>query len=264
MSNKSKYSLPIWALGLLLLFIGHTHLHGQDSLPQPRIGAHEAFAKEDYQQAVQIYQAELDANGTDATMLYNLAVCYRKMGMIPEAILMLERAMLLEPTRTDIRSALSDAYVSTKDVQAQVLMPPTSLFDGLAYALSLPVWAVFGLLCLGGSIFGFFAFRLMPTLVWRKRAFYASLGVFVLSLISNAMIAHQLYYHHQREARFILLKPVALMNRPEAEAKPIGKLNEGSAVHLLTAQEGWYEVKTAYGHAGWIPADAAEPVVHTP
>lgn len=263
MCHRSKYSLPVWLLGFLFLLVGQAHLYAQDSLPEPQLRAQQAFDKEDYQQALQILQTELEANGADASTLYNLAVCYRKMAMMPQAILMLERAMMLEPSRGDIRSALLDAYASTKDVQSEVMTPPTSPFDALAYACTLPVWAVFGLLCLGGAVFGFFAFRLIPTLQGRKWGFYASLGLFALFLLCNALIAHQLYYHAQREARLILLKPTAIMDKPEAEPKPVGKLNEGSAVQLLTSEQGWYQIQTAYGHAGWIPADAAQAVVPT-
>lgn len=264
MPSQYKFNLSSMIMGILFLILGYISLSAQDSLTSTHFDAHKAFEQQAYEQAIQIYEEQVQEHGVNASTLYNMAVCYRKMGRLPETILMLERAMLLEPTRGDIRGALLEAYRNTKDVQAEVVLPPISRVDALAYALSLPIWAILALCCLAGSVFGFFAFRLMPTLLGRKRVFYASIGMFALFLLCNAFLAHQLYYHAERQERLILIKPVALMNGPKADGKPIDKLNEGTAVTLLKSESGWCEVKTAYGHAGWIPIDAMQAVVSKP
>ena len=59
--------------------------------------AEEAYAKEDYTQAIELYESVLKSYGESAMVYYNLGNAYYKAGKVAPAILNYERALLLNP-----------------------------------------------------------------------------------------------------------------------------------------------------------------------
>ena len=62
-----------------------------------------AYANGDYQAAIDVYQAILADNSVSPEIFYNLGNAYYKTSEIGKAILNYERALLLDPSDSDIR-----------------------------------------------------------------------------------------------------------------------------------------------------------------
>ncbi|GHT46501.1 hypothetical protein AGMMS49965_24090 [Bacteroidia bacterium] len=75
----------------------------------------EAYAKGDYEQAVQHYEAALAANGESSEVYYNLGNAYYRLNRVAPAILNYERALLLNPGNKDARFNLELAKLKTVD-----------------------------------------------------------------------------------------------------------------------------------------------------
>ena len=60
--------------------------------------------------------------------------------------------------------------------------------------------------------------------------------------------------------RAVVLEPASLHLAPAASAAVSGTLQEGEVVWIQGRYAGFNLVRTAAGHAGWVPNNAAVPV----
>ena len=67
------------------------------SFAQTLQSAAEAYSKENYKEAVQIYESLSDSVGVSPELYYNLGNSYYKLKNYPKAVLNYERAILLSP-----------------------------------------------------------------------------------------------------------------------------------------------------------------------
>ena len=77
--------------------------------------AAEAYSKENYSEAVQIYESLSDSLGVSSELYYNLGNSYYKLKQYPKAILNYERALLLSPGEEDIKVNLELARANIVD-----------------------------------------------------------------------------------------------------------------------------------------------------
>ena len=77
--------------------------------------AETAYASEQYDRAVELYESVLKTYGDSYELYYNLGNSYYKTGKIAHAILNYERALLIKPGDNDIRFNLEMARQQTVD-----------------------------------------------------------------------------------------------------------------------------------------------------
>lgn len=211
-----------------------------------------AFDRQDYAEALRNYEHVYLTYPT-AVVLYNMALCYREMERIDQAILHYERALLLEPTMQQARHNLRLLYATTKDGLSDGRALP--FWDNIAYAYDIDTWSVLSLVVFTMMLLGFMLFRLGSKVGYRRLGFYATLLLLFVWVFILAMIAHQYYYRSVAENRAIVttirqeLKPT-----PTGQGNSITTLHEGTAVLLQGQALGhWQEVLLGDGRRGWLP-----------
>jgi tetratricopeptide (TPR) repeat protein len=71
-----------------------------------------AFEKQNFEEAAEIYQREIDEKGSHANLLFNLGNAHYQLGKYGAAIYDYERALVLAPRASDIRNNLARARKS--------------------------------------------------------------------------------------------------------------------------------------------------------
>lgn len=218
-----------------------------------------AYERGDYAEALRHYQ-HVYITYPNASVLYNMALCYTQMERLHEAILHYEQALLLEPTMTEARHNLRLLYATTKDGlgDGRALV----VLDDLCYSWSGRSIAAFTLLFFILAATCALVFRLSNTPMRRRIAFYSMLFMGALWLFTLAMLAHQWYYQQVAERRAIILDKQELRTAPDPRAESIITLHEGTAVLLEDNNDSaWQEVSLADGRTGWLPKGAYTSVV---
>jgi tetratricopeptide (TPR) repeat protein len=238
-------------LNLLLLLVA---VSGARADPSLITAAEQAAATGDYHAAVQDYEQVLNRDGFSAQVLYNLGNAWLRLGKPARAILEYERALVLAPRNAAIESNLAAAQQRAGIEVAEAgpwlaaarhISFDTYLWAGLGALWTLCVALV--LLCLNRP-----ARRIARPLIL----------VAVLTLCvcadATALCWSDLY-------RVVVVQgPAVLHLAPAQSAAASGTLREGEVVWLQDRYVGFYFVRTADGHSGWVSDDVAVPVRMVP
>lgn len=122
------------------------------------------YSKGQYQSAADIYEYLLTDKGISSDVYYNLGNAYYRLGMFAKSILNYERALLLSPSDSDIKSNLALAYSKTVDkYEEESEMFYTRWFEGMKDMASSDTWAYI-------AVSAFILFLVMLSVyVWGKK-----------------------------------------------------------------------------------------------
>lgn len=217
---------------------------------------------EQWDKAIESFEHELNTQGARSDIFYNLGRTYHQVGNLPQAILAYERCLVLEPVHPDARRGLRLAAEGTKDKLYDDIGWLRSIGDRVAYALPRVLWQVLALLLFAGVIVCGIVFARSEMRKNRRTAFYTGLGLLVLCMLGNAMIAHQDYYRAQALNSGILLKDVvSVYPNPVIGGLPAFVLHAGSKVQLDgEADQGAQHITLLDGRSGWIDAEAVASI----
>ena len=68
--------------------------------------ANAAYEKDDFNQAVQLYEQAAKQEGTSSMLYYNMGNAYYRLGNMGKAVLCYERSLLLDPSNDDARTTI--------------------------------------------------------------------------------------------------------------------------------------------------------------
>ncbi len=215
--------------------------------------ANDAYSKNDYKKAMELYQSVLQENGESANVYYNLGNCYYKINQTAPAILNYERALLLDPGNSDIRFNLEMAYLKTVDK-----IEPVGDFFLENWSVSIRnlyttnQWSYISIVCfclLIGCLVLFFFSR---KIILKKAGFYAGIVLLIFTIAGNAFAYKQKAKLENRDTAIVFTPTVTIKSSPSASGNDLFLLHEGTKVDIKSQLSGWYEIETADGHIGWI------------
>jgi tetratricopeptide (TPR) repeat protein len=196
-----------------------------------------AYARGEIRSAADIFAGlEQDFPGNPALM-YNLAVCYHRLGQRGQAVFLLRRSLAESPGDRVIRATLS-ALEREYGLDAQLGLPPP-LSAGLPYYLAA---------CLSNL-----AFAAGALFIRRRRV---QLLILVVLLAAGALISLGSYLALESRER----RPVGVVAAAAAELKTIPRagaqsrleLAEGTSLYVLGEDERFMLVETSFGFKGWV------------
>lgn len=225
------------------------------------IKANEAYNKEFYQEATDLY-LQIESLGYESADLYfNLGNACFKQENYPLAILYFEKAKKLNPSDEDIEHNLLVA--NSKIVDKMEPVPELffkkwwrdfyNLFPG-------DTWAVIGVI----SFILFFillAFYLLSNIIRiRKLAFFSGLFLLFITLftLSLAYQKHQAVISHTQA--IVFTPTITVKSSPNPNSVDLFVIHEGSKVDIRDEVSGWFEIKIANGSVGWLPSDALRKI----
>jgi tetratricopeptide (TPR) repeat protein len=222
--------------------------------------ADEAYAKNDFKQAISLYEQILANEGESADIYYNLGNSYYKDQQIARAVLNYERALLLSPGDADIRFNLEVARAKTVDKVTEVHeVFFVDWYRSLVHSMSERGWAYWAIAAFVLGLLGWAAYFLVQPLVWRKIGFGAGIALWLLCLVANLCASAQKEERLVRNTAIIMAPSITVTSTPSESGTKLFQLHEGRKVSIKdNSMKEWKEIKLEDGNVGWVPASALE------
>jgi tetratricopeptide (TPR) repeat protein len=224
--------------------------------------ANQLYQREDFQGAIDAYEAVLASGWESAAVHYNLGNAYFRVGELGRSILEWERALALSPGDADALANLELARSLTVD--AVQPLPRFWLFDVVSWWVWLiPRGLLLGLVgaawvaVAGGAVLRTLA-RGAEASRWGMRIAVASA---VVALVLGANVAVRELGIAQPERAVILADAVPVRAAPaDADDLTLFEIHEGTRVRIDRRAGEWAEIVLEDGKVGWVPAEVLEAI----
>ncbi|MCF2658747.1 tetratricopeptide repeat protein [Parabacteroides distasonis] len=223
--------------------------------------AEEAYAKEDYTQAIELYESVLKSYGESAMVYYNLGNAYYKAGKVAPAILNYERALLLNPGNSDTRFNLQVARQKTVDkIEPIGEFFLTRWIGTVEDVYSADGWAKWGVasfvLFIGCLVLFFFS----KWIRLKKIGFFAGICFLLISLVANLFADSQQDKLLHRADAIVFASTVTVKSSPDASGTDLFILHEGTKVTIKSTLGEWSEIQLEDGNVGWMPSKEIQQI----
>lgn len=216
--------------------------------------AENAYIKEDYAKAIELYEGLLKNNGDSYEVYYNLGNAYYKAGKIAPAILNYERALLLNPGDGDTRFNLEMSRLKTTDeIESVGEFFLVKWVRSVRNLFNVDTWATMGLVCFILFIGCLILFFFSKWMHLRKTGFYMGILLLLIVILANIFAWNQNKALTTRDAAIIFTPTVTVKSSPDASGTDLFVLHEGTKVRIKSTLGEWYEISLEDGKEGWIP-----------
>lgn len=225
-----------------------------------KAAADSAYAKENYVDAVALYEGILKTNKESPDIYYNLGNSYYKMKNIAKAILNYERALLLNPGDSDIRFNLK--LVQSKTVDNITPMSEIFLitwFKSLTNVVSERGWSRLAIACFILTLILVAVYIFSKQILWKKIGFISAVICILICIFSNVFASVQKSDLVSHDAAIVMSPSVTIKSTPNESGNDLFVLHEGTKVLIRdNTMKEWKEIKLEDGNVGWVPANAIE------
>jgi tetratricopeptide (TPR) repeat protein len=223
--------------------------------------AEQQYQEQNYQGAIETYDAIRALGVEDGALYYNLGNAYFKAGHLGRAILNYERALRLMPGDEDARANLAFANELLSDSVEPLPLPlvigwVVDLYQRLRPGLLAEILSLAFLI--GGAATTFLLLDRWPSL--RTAAVSALVTAVVLAVVSGASLTAKLYSATHLIEAIVVTENAYVRSGPGESSPRLAEIHEGLKVRLLGEREGFAQVSLANGLTGWIPKDQLEAI----
>lgn len=245
---------------LFLLAVTVTALSSRaTSLPEQADSAYNNLA---YAEALRLYNATLDSIGASPDLYYNIGNTYYRLRQPGMAILLYERALMLDPTHEDARANLEFVNTTITDRPVDNRSLIKRRYDSLVASARPDTWAWLATAFFAIAVAGAVVYLVSSEVTVRKICFFGGLfmlGVAVLLIVIASAAASAT----TTRDKAIVISPAAhLYNTPRSSSDPADQaflLHEGTKVTLVDSiirnrdeADRWYEVRVGSTGRAWI------------
>lgn len=232
--------------------------------------ADSAYSKENYDEAIALYNNLLGERGRSAEIYYNLGNAYYRKGEIGNAVLSYERALRVNPSHADARANLAFVNSRLEDRPEDNNSFLTRLHRSVVLSMSADAWAwialtSFVLLCAAVALYIFSA-----NVTLRKLGFFGAFVLLVLTVYFVVVAVNAAsYFNDHSEA--VVTAPSTLLNsapRQPGNTEKVVPLHEGTKVEIIDSiatpddpvSPMWYNVRINGSASAWLRATDVERI----
>lgn len=215
--------------------------------------ANEAYAAQNFEQAIDLYNQILENGETSAAVHYNLANAHYKLDHIAPSIYHYEKALLLKPGDDDIENNL--AFAKNMAIDAIDESPQAGFsrfFTTTTSAFSASGWGWVAIFCMLLFVIFFLVYYFSRKTIIKRLLFIGSM-FFLLLAISSAIIG-ALKLNVQEESSFAIVfaEEAEVKNEPNQRGEEVFILHEGAKVEVTEEFQDWVEIQLPNGSRGWL------------
>lgn len=224
--------------------------------------------KEDYLEAIRLYSAAIEKDGSSAAIYYNLGNAYYRADSLAKAIICYERALRFDPTDKDIRANLD--FVNSKIIDAQSSNGITNVLVEKSMQMFSPNgWAIISVIIFVGVLLLAAGYIFSRNIRLRKVYFFAALVLLIINAVSVIITINASSVVTGGNEAIVIAKSTQLSTSPSSpldESQKAMLLHEGSKVKVIRELstpndprvKKWVEVEAAGDNRAWIDAEAIE------
>ena len=256
----------IYIIGIALCSLGtlraQASTFADSTVVYTKAMADSAYAEADYATAIHIYEQLLSAHGESSVIYYNLGGAYYKMDEVAHAILNYERALLLDPSNTDIKFNLELARSKAVDKNALVNeLLFVRWYRDFASIMSADAWSKVAILCFIILISCLALFIFSKKSKTKKIIFIFALLSLLCTALANIIASSQTAKLLHRESAIVVEPSVTVRSTPSVNGTELFILHEGKKVTIKDdSMNAWKEIEIEDGNIGWLPAEAIERI----
>lgn len=236
----------------------------------PAVEADSAYAKENYQAAVALYNKALAQGNVSAGVYYNLGNAYYRDGKIGRAVIAYERALRIDPANSDARANLAFVRSQLQDLPEDDNSFLSNLHASIVTSFSANTWAwttlaVFLLLCAAVALYIF-----ASGVALRKTGFFSAI-ILLLTTVYFIVVAANAASRVGDHSDAVVIVPTTLLNsvpRQPKQTEKVVPLHEGTEVKIIDSvltpddpvSPRWYNVKINNSTGAWLRATDVERI----
>jgi len=208
------------------------------------VQANKAYAKGDYQTAIDQYQKIIDSGKPTGSLYYNMGNCYFRQDKIGWAILYYERAMQYIPNDPDLQFNLRHVRNQIEDqVEKKTSFPLKSTLD--KFSISSLFWFI--TICNIG-FWGILIIRRFHRSEW---SYYTFVGLSILWTISLVSYSSKWYIIKTDNRGVIVASKTIVRAGPDERETKLFELHSGTIVGCERQEGDWRLVQFSQGKRGW-------------
>jgi tetratricopeptide (TPR) repeat protein len=223
---------------------------GEDVLSRIAL-ANDYYAKNQYQEAAEIYQKLVDRGHKNGYLFYNLGNAYLRLGNFGPSILNYIHAKQFLPRDEALDANLRVAILKTQD---QLELPSANGLGSIFFwvnnftldeqlifleIINLIFWLVLGI------------WMIRKTASWNLTRNF----VMVFLLIATISVGVKIVLESETTIGVILAKKIEVKSARGVNSVTLFQLHEGSVVSIIDRESDWYQIKLNDGKKGWAQKD---------
>ncbi len=219
--------------------------------------ANTSYNEGNYVDALADYEKILDEDVHSAELYFNMGNACYKLNQIAPSIYYYEKALLLKPNDTEIKSNL--AYAQNMTLDAIDTSPEVGLakfYKDITAWLTFDQWAYTAVLCMLLFVFLYIAFSYFSYSTRKRIAFISSLACLFISLVSVAFAFVQYNDFEADKPAIIFSSEVTVQSDPNNTGQKVFRLHEGTKVSVLEEYNDFHKIQIADGKTGWVPKES--------
>ena len=215
------------------------------------------YQKGKYNEAIVAYESILKSGKQSAELYFNLGNCYYKLNQVAPAIFNFEKALLQNPTDTDIKNNLAFAQKTAIDEISEtpkvgfskMIRDFTSNFHYDIWAWISIFIAILFLICFLGYYFS--------NKTALKRLFFTSMILVLLFLIGSVFSAfYEKEIHDNERPAIVFADVISIKSEPKSTSEEAFVLHAGTKVFVMESLNNYKKIQLADLKQGWIEKNA--------
>jgi tetratricopeptide (TPR) repeat protein len=234
---------------LIVLFSCSVLAQGDDTFEK----ANSAYADDEFEQAVKLYDSVLADGFVSAELYFNLGNAYFKQNDLANAIYHYEKALQYNPSDQDIQENLEIANTQTIDKIEDV---PESNLNSLIYnithAMTLNSWGWLSIIL--SVLFGVFMVLYFRSSATKGKRRNFSIAILLVVLAAASLLFGRFQNELQEEQSYAIIfenqLPAHVEPNPRSDVN--FELNQGTKVSLGSTFREYTQIELPDGSKGWI------------
>jgi len=227
----------------------------------PFVEGNQYYAAEKYELAIQKYESVLNSGKESAEVYFNLANAHYKLHQVAPAIYNYEKALLLSPNDSEIKTNLDFARKMTiDDIKVIPKVGFHKLISDFTSKYYYDTWAWIAV-ALAFLFLAFFAGYYFSEKTLFKRIFFFGMFVWLAGICLTAASG---FYEKNRtdseQPAIVFAENAPLKSEPKIGSQDATILHEGTKVYILDSIANWKKVELTDETTGWIENTAIKEI----
>lgn len=219
------------------------------------------YGKENYEAAITSYESVVNSGKQSSELYFNLGNCYYKLHKIAPAIYNYEKASLLSPNDTEIKTNLEFARkMAIDDIKVIPKVGFSKLIQDFTAKYYYDTWAWIAVAFAFLFLLFFVGYYFSHSTVF-KRVFFFGMFFWLLGIgLSTASGFYEKGRMDNERPAIVFAETVSVKSEPKISATDAFVLHEGTKVYILESIANWKKVELTDETTGWIEESAIKEI----